>query len=274
MEILMKRITIAILVTIILVIGCAGNKTKIKRHRASAAEAYEADRFREASAHIDSASSLCKTIECKVQAHRWLLEVAKASGNDVLRAQAYKNLALTYMNKSIETDSSQKKAYSDSAYNIANRYLDWADSLNESRGDPFPLADALLLAAETSPPDSPGVAIANLLRLTFRPDTAKVPPNLQPYVSRAEKLLDELGREMALRLKIANQIFPENPEKAIGDYIYVYRAASAFNNAELASEVAMLITEFYRDAGKEEKAARWAGEALIWEPRKAKESNK
>ncbi len=267
----MRNITSALLFVAILILACAGNKAEIERHRTIARQAYDSSNFRSATAHIDSAASLCSNLECRTSAYYWLLNVSKTFGNDVLRAQSYKNLVLTYLDYSIKSDSPEE--YSDSAYATANRYLQWSDSLHAYRGDPFPLADALLLTAETVPPDSPGVAIAYLMRLTSRPDTVEVPPNLQPYTSRAEKLLDEFGAEMTNRYRNANQIFADSPAKAIKDYKYVYSASAGFGNAELASEIALKLAEYYRDNGEKALASKWAGEALLWESRKDREDD-
>ncbi len=263
----MKKAEITFIIAILFFAGCAGNKAEIKRHRAIAKSAYDASDFRTASAHIDSAAVVCSNIGCVSDAYRWLIQVSTASGNDVLRAQAYKNLALAYLDYASKAKPANSQEFADSAHSTASRYLSWSDSLHALRGDPFPLADALLLSAQTAPADSPGIAIENLLRITVRPESAEVPRNLQPYIAQAEKLLDEFGREMALRYKAANEAFEQTPESAIEDYKYVFNSAAGFRNSELAAESAIKIAEYYRDTGNKTQAAIWAGEALFWESR-------
>jgi hypothetical protein len=266
MEVLMRSIAFIISISILFIISCAGNKAEVIRHRKFAEESFRSAAFQSAKAHVDSAAAICEDIPCKTAQYRWLLNISTTSGNDVLRAEAYEKLILAFLDSS--APAKRKVEYEDSARTVAGHYLSWSDTLHALRGDPLPLASALLLCAEIAPPDSPNVAIKHLQRIVAHPESATIPHSLKPYMFRAQALLDEIGREMALRYRAAKLLSENFMQFPLEDLEFVYLAASGFYNVELAAEVALLIAEHHRDHGNQIEASRWAGEALLWESRK------
>jgi len=267
MKKLIAIITCAALVA--LLAGCAGQMKNVERHRNLAESAFYSSNFIGAKTHVDSAATACPNPQCQRDAYRWLLSVAIASGNDVLRADAYERIILSHMDSMTKTDNSER----DSAFIVSRKYIAWADTLHSLRGDPFPLADALVLGAEIALPDSPGIAVEYLIRVAARPEGTEIPSPLIPYINRAERKLDEIGEEMALRYNEGlKQLQNPESESALPDLKFAYGAATGFRNAELATETAKLIAEYYRDADNNEMAGIWAGNTLLWESKKKPES--
>lgn len=262
----MRLFALIVSLSMIFILSCAGNKAELKRHRAIAEESYRSAAFQTAKAHVDSAAAICEDIPCKIAEYRWLLNISTTSGNDVLRAEAYEKLILAFLHSSAH--AKRKAEYADSARAFAESYLSWSDTLHALRGDPLPLASALLLCAEIAPPDSPNIAIKHLQRIVAHPESATIPQSLKPYMSRAQALLDEIGREMALRFRTAKQTLDNASTFPLEDLKFVYLAASGFYNSELAAEVAVKLAEYFRDEGNQIEASKWAGEALLWESRK------
>ncbi len=249
--------------------GCAGSLKRVNRHRELAETAFDEGRFMESMAHIDSSAWACEDIACSRDAYRWLFFKSSGGGNDVLRAAAYESLILSHLEAATRAENNSGREMENAgATTLSKNYLAWADSLHAIRGDPFPLADALILAAEIARADSPGVAVGHLIRITAKPEGMDIPGQLRPYIDRAEAMIDEIGAEMAARYKSGLSAFEKGDSTAaIEELGFSCNAAAGFNNAVLAAECARLIAEYYRDMGQQEIAGTWTGRALLWESR-------
>jgi len=263
----MKRIAIVFLGALLL--NCAGVNRESMHHRKIAREKAIAGNTVSAFAHYDTSAWVCEDDLCMRESYEDMLETSYLTGNEVMRAKAYEKIALTYFDEYfnlVKLNPEIARDKFDSARRIANEYLYWADSLNKSRGDPFPMVDALLLTSKIAVIDSPLTALNNLsiiIDLEKRVTDPQVLEMLTFKVEAANKMVNFVGQEMAARLKSGEEnIKTDNSQSAVDDLIYVYYAAVGFGNTDIAIKAVNLLVEYFKTTENSQLAAEWTGVLL------------
>lgn len=236
----------------------------IQMHKDASANALKLGDLQAAISHVDYAEAACDSPPCREEVFRWMIGLGAAQNNDIFRAKAYEKLTLRHLENYL---SGQPDGLAN-AKAVAGEFFHWADSLKTTRGDLFPLPDAMILTASLhlfDRPDSSVYLIAEVLKMGVELQRETIPVQMKIAIGRGKALIDELSTKMNESFERGKtKIGSSAPETGIDDLIYAFRASAALGETELAASTAVLLAEYYAGIGQGDIAGQWTSAALRW----------
>ncbi|HHS50089.1 MAG TPA: hypothetical protein ENN07_03130 [candidate division Zixibacteria bacterium] len=193
-----------------------------------------------------------------------MIELGISRKNDVFRAQGHKHLALFHINMFIAGEEEHLFL----AKEAGAEFLQWAESLHNSRGDIFPFSDALLIGAKCYMFDRPDTSlnyVASIFQLGLDFGDEPIPAHMREIIDDAKAIVNQINRMMHERRGLARHAREEGDvDRYLSYMLYTYRASAALGEARIAAEIALELAEFFSAMGESEIASQWASAAAMW----------